>query len=114
MELTESRNLRASVPGATLIPDLVRLNPRASDLRHLRRFSYQRARMALVVFLRGCNVGGHKAFRPTRLAAQLRHHDVVNIGAAGTFVARKPISRATLLADLRHRLPFDADVMICE
>jgi hypothetical protein len=31
--------------------------------------------MALVVFLRGCNVGGHKTFRPTLLAEQLKHHE---------------------------------------
>ena len=38
--------------------------------------------MALVVFLRGVNVGGHRTFRPTVLAKQLRHLDAVNIGAA--------------------------------
>ncbi len=70
--------------------------------------------MALVVFLRGCNVGGHRTFRPTRLAEQLRHYDVVNIGAAGTFVIRKRTSHARLRAELRRRLPFDADVIICE
>ena len=70
--------------------------------------------MALVVFLRGCNVGGQRTFRPTRLAEQLKHYDVVNIGAAGTFVVRKRTSYAKLRADLRSRLPFEADVMICE
>ena len=47
--------------------------------------------MALVVFLRGVNVGGHRSFRPTTLAEQLKHLDAVNIGAAGTFVIRQPI-----------------------
>ena len=70
--------------------------------------------MALVVFLRGCNVGGQRRMRPTVLAQQLRQHEVVNIGAAGTFVVRKPTTRAKLIADLRSRLPFDADIMICE
>ena len=42
--------------------------------------------MALVVFLKGLNVGGHRTFRPTRLAEQLQYLDAVNIGAAGTFV----------------------------
>jgi len=69
---------------------------------------------ALVVFLRGCNVGGHKTFRPTLLAEQLKHYDVVNIGAAGTFVIRRRTSHARLRADLRRRLPFDAEVIICE
>lgn len=70
--------------------------------------------MALVVFLRGINVGGQRAFRPSVLAQQMKHYDVVNIGAAGTFVVRKRISQAKLRAELRRRLPFEADVMICE
>jgi uncharacterized protein (DUF1697 family) len=38
----------------------------------------------------------------------------VNIGAAGTFVVRKRVGRATLRAELVRRLPFETDVMICE
>jgi hypothetical protein len=49
--------------------------------------------VALVVLLRGVNVGGHRTFRPAALAAQLAHLDTVNIGAAGTFVIRKRIGR---------------------
>ena len=70
--------------------------------------------MALVVFLRGINVGGHRTFRPTALADQLTHLDAVNIGAAGTFVIRRPITRARLRAELTRRLPFDAEIMICQ
>jgi uncharacterized protein (DUF1697 family) len=70
--------------------------------------------MALVVFLRGCNVGGHRTFRPTLLAQQLKHYDMVNIGAAGTFVVRRRTSHAKLRADLCRRLPFEAEVIICE
>jgi uncharacterized protein (DUF1697 family) len=70
--------------------------------------------VALVVLLRGVNVGGHKTFRPTTLAAQLKHLDIVNIGAAGTFVIRKPVTRAQLRAELARRLPFDTEVMICQ
>ena len=70
--------------------------------------------MALVVFLRGVNVGGHRTFRPTRLAEQLTHLDAVNIGAAGTFVIRRPVTRAHVRAELARRLPFDAEIMICE
>ena len=69
--------------------------------------------MALVVFLRGVNVGGHRTFRPTMLAEQLKDYDVVNVGAAGTFVIRKPISQAQLRAELLRRLPFETEVMIC-
>jgi uncharacterized protein (DUF1697 family) len=69
--------------------------------------------MALVVFLRGVNVGGHRTFRPSILAEQLKDYDVVNVGAAGTFVIRKPIGQAQLRAELLRRLPFEAEVMIC-
>src|SRR5262245_40548472 len=69
--------------------------------------------MALVVFLKGINVGGHRTFRPSILAKQLKQFDVVNVGATGTFVVRKPVSQVKLRAAIVRRLPFDADVMIC-
>jgi uncharacterized protein (DUF1697 family) len=69
--------------------------------------------MALVAFVRGVNVGGHRRFRPSLLAKALSAHDVVSIGAAGTFVIRKPGSRTTFLAELRRRLPFDAEIALC-
>ena len=69
--------------------------------------------MALVVLLKGVNVGGHRTFRPTILADDLRRFDVVNVGAAGTFVVRKKVSRVKLRAAMMRRLPFEADVMIC-
>jgi len=69
--------------------------------------------MALVVFLRGVNVGGHRTFRPTVLAEQLRHLEVVNVGATGTFVVRGAVTRTKLRAELARRLPFDTEVMIC-
>ena len=70
--------------------------------------------MALVVLLRGVNVGGHKTFRPTALVKQLQHLDVVNIGAAGTFVIRKPVAQAQLRAELARCMPFDTEIMICQ
>ena len=70
--------------------------------------------MALVVLLRGINVGGHRSFRPSALAARLKHLDAVNIGAAGTLVIRRPVSRAQLRVELARRLPFDSQIMICE
>lgn len=70
--------------------------------------------MALVVLLRGVNVGGHRTFRPTMLAQQLKYLDAVNIGAAGTFVIRQPITQALLRAEFSHRLPFEAEIMICQ
>lgn len=70
--------------------------------------------MALVVFLRGVNVGGHRTFRPSTLAAQLKRLEAVNIGAAGTFVIRRPVLRAQLHAEFARRLPFDAEIVICQ
>lgn len=69
--------------------------------------------MALVVLLRGVNVGGHKTFRPKRLTEELKHLGVVNIGAAGTFVVRQPVTRTKLRAEFERRLPFDAEIVIC-
>ena len=69
--------------------------------------------MRHVVLLRGVNVGGHRTFRPARLAEQLQHLGAINIGAAGTFVIRKPVTQAQLRAELAERLPFDTDIMIC-
>ena len=70
--------------------------------------------MALVVLLRGVNVGGHRTFRPSTLVQQLKHLDPVNIGAAGTLVIRRPITQAQLRAELARRLPFETEIMICE
>jgi uncharacterized protein (DUF1697 family) len=70
--------------------------------------------MALVVFLRGVNVGGHRTFRPSLVANKLSRFDVVNVGAAGTFVVRKRISQTKLRAELLRQLPFTAEIMICK
>ena len=70
--------------------------------------------VALVVFLRGVNVGGRRTFRPSLLARELSAYDVVNVGAAGTFIVRRPGSRANFCADLLRRLPFQAEVMLCD
>jgi len=70
--------------------------------------------MALIVFLRGVNVGGHRTLRPSILSRELSQYDVVNVGAAGTFVVRKPGSRAKFRAELLRKLPFEAEVMLCD
>jgi uncharacterized protein (DUF1697 family) len=69
--------------------------------------------MAVVAFLKGVNVGGHRRLRPSVLAKELARFDVVNIGATGTFVVRKAVARATLRAEIKDRVPFEVDVMIC-
>jgi len=69
--------------------------------------------MPQVVFLRGVNVGGYNTFRPSVLAKEFKELDVVNIGAAGTFVVRSPISQSQLRDEFLRRLPFEAEIMIC-
>ena len=69
--------------------------------------------MTHVVLLRGVNVGGHRTFRPAKLAEQLQHLGAVNIGAAGTFVVRQRVSQTQLRAELASRLPFETEIMIC-
>ena len=70
--------------------------------------------MALVVLLRGVNVGGHRTFRPTLLAKELSRYDVVNVGAAGTFVVRKPGPVEQFRAALLRKLPVATHVVICD
>jgi uncharacterized protein (DUF1697 family) len=69
--------------------------------------------MALVVFLRGVNVGGHRRFRPSVLAKELSAYDVVNVGAAGTFIVRRPGSRAKFRAQLLRKLSFETEAVFC-
>jgi uncharacterized protein (DUF1697 family) len=70
--------------------------------------------VALVVFVRGINVGGHRTFRPSLFAREMSDYDVVNVGAAGTFVVRRPGARAQFRAALLRKLPFDAEVVLCD
>ena len=70
--------------------------------------------MALVVFLRGINVGGHRRFRPSVLARELSAYDVVNVGSTGTLIVRKPGARAKFFAELRRKLPFEAELASCD
>ena len=70
--------------------------------------------MALIVFLRGVNVGGHTTFRPSIVARELSDYDVLNVGSAGTFVVRKPGSPAKFRNALLRKLPFEAEIVLCD
>ena len=48
------------------------------------------------------------------LARDLSDYDVVNVGAAGTFVVRKPGSRVRFRRALLQKLPFKAEVVLCD
>lgn len=71
------------------------------------------AAMALIVFLRGVNVGGRKRFKPSLFANALTRFKVVSHGAAGTFIVHGKIGSKALRDEILHRLPFEAEVMIC-
>jgi uncharacterized protein (DUF1697 family) len=68
--------------------------------------------MTFVVLLKGVNIGGHRIFRPSTLAKELTGANVVNVGAAGTFVIRKAISRSIIRDEILRRLPFKSEIMI--
>ena len=68
--------------------------------------------MAHIVFLRGVNVGGNKVFRPAQLARALKHLDVVNIGAAGTFVVRARSKSSDIEREIAKRLPFYCEIIV--
>ena len=69
--------------------------------------------MASVIFFRAVNVGGHQKFQPSLLAKELADLDIVNIGAAGTFVVRATAAAAKLRAAIHDRLHFQPELMIC-
>jgi len=58
-------------------------------------------------------VGGKRNFRPTELAGRLKHLGVVNIGAAGTFIVRRPVSARQLRTEFARHLPFAAEMAVC-
>ena len=63
--------------------------------------------MGHVVFLRGVNVGGKNVFRPAELVKALARLDVVNVGAAGTFVVRGKASATAISRAVLAQLPFE-------
>src|SRR5262245_5175350 len=68
--------------------------------------------MASVVFFRAANVGGHQVFRPALLAKELAALDVVNVGAAGTYVVRKAVAEPALRKAILSRLDFAPELLI--
>ncbi|HEV3338792.1 MAG TPA: hypothetical protein VG125_00500 [Pirellulales bacterium] len=67
--------------------------------------------MAMIVLLRGANVGGRR-FSPKAVEAALADLEVVNVGAAGTFVVRKRVAEKVLRARIEAELPFSPAPMI--
>ena len=69
--------------------------------------------MSSAIFLRAVNVGGANRCQPALIARELARFDLVNIGAVGTFIARKKVSESVLRAAIAKKLPFKCDIMIC-
>lgn len=67
--------------------------------------------MATVVLLRGANLGKRR-FSPNALAEALADLDLVNVGAAGTFVVPKRVAQATLRARVAAELPWGDPEMV--
>lgn len=70
--------------------------------------------MALVIFLRAVNVGGHQTFKPSALAKALATYDVTSIGAAGTFVSKGKATEAQLRKAIAKALHFTPEIMIVD
>lgn len=66
---------------------------------------------AKVVLLRGANLGKRR-FSPAALAAALADLDVVNLGAAGTFVVRAKVTEAALRDRIAAELPWPDPEMV--
>lgn len=69
--------------------------------------------MPSVVFLRGVNVGSNNRFQPSALAKQLASYEVINVGAAGTFVVKGEVSATRLRSEILRQLAFKPEVLIC-
>ena len=65
-----------------------------------------------VVFLKGANVGGNNVFRPKQFAESMSHLDVVNVGAAGTFVIRAKAAPSAIKRDFLAHLPFQPAIAL--
>ena len=61
--------------------------------------------MSSVIFLRAANVGGTSVFSTAKFAKEL---DLVNIGAAGTFVAKRSVTKK----EIEDALPVKSDIAI--
>lgn len=69
--------------------------------------------MSSVVFLRAANVGGHNRFRPSALAGELRALEMINVGAAGTFVLRGRRGSREIRDAFLEALPFEPLILVC-
>jgi uncharacterized protein (DUF1697 family) len=68
--------------------------------------------MSHIVLLRAANVGGKNIFRPAELAKRLAHLDVINVGAAGTFVVRGRATPRRIRYEFLATIPFQPEITI--
>lgn len=67
--------------------------------------------VATVVLMRAVNVGGHAVVRPKAVASRLEAFDVISLGAAGTFLVRRPPPSARLTEAFQKALGFETEVI---
>lgn len=70
--------------------------------------------MALIIFMRAVNIGGHQTFQPSKLVRDLADFDVKNIGAAGTFVVNGRTTEAKLRKAVLSKLTIAPEMMIAQ
>ncbi|MCB1051654.1 MAG: DUF1697 domain-containing protein [Acidobacteria bacterium] len=70
--------------------------------------------MAHVIFLKGINVGGHRRLQPSQMAKTLKAFKLINIGAAGTFIALGNHPSESLRQAIQANAPFLLELMMCE
>lgn len=68
--------------------------------------------VATIVLLRAVNVAGHAVVRPKEVAARLQKFDVTSIGAAGSFLVRRPPPPVRLTEAFRKALGFETEVIL--
>lgn len=79
---------------------------------HVLKASRQVSRgVAVVVLLRGANLGKRR-FSPKAVEVALADLEIVNIGAAGTFIVRERIAEAALRKRVQAELPWDDAEMV--
>ncbi len=66
---------------------------------------------SLVVLLRGANLGSRR-FSPKAVEEDLQDMGAKSVGAAGTFVIRRPPARRALLKRLDSAIPFDPQAIL--
>jgi uncharacterized protein (DUF1697 family) len=92
-------------------PNIEQFPPHCVEKLRIAPITNPQVNMALVVLLRGANLGKRR-FSPKAVEVALADLELVNVGAAGTFVVRQRISEKLLRSRIEAELPFSPAPMI--